>query len=116
MPIGKRSKSSQNAILFCPCAILPGIAGIAPMFAGAVSMFAGAVPMFAGTVPIFIGAVSPGILPILSGMLPIPSRTLPLPDGIDVSAGIHGVRPDWREFDSDRGCIIVGGIPQGGYP
>ena len=53
---------------------------------------------------------------ILSGMLPIPSRTLPLPDGIDVSAGIHGVRPDWREFDSDRGCIIVGGIPQGGYP
>ena len=77
------------------------------MFAGAAPMFAGAVPMFAGAAPIFIGAVSPGILPILSGMLPIPSRTLPLPDGIDVSAGIHGVRPDWREFDSDRGCIIV---------
>ncbi|MFR2409604.1 MAG: hypothetical protein ACLS70_11365, partial [[Clostridium] symbiosum] len=75
-------------------------------------LFAGAVPMCAGAGPIFLGAVSPGILPIL----PIPSRTLPLPDGIDVSAGIHGVRPDWREFDSDRGCIIVGGIPQGGYP
>ena len=72
-------------------------------------MFAGAVPMFAGAVPIFIGAVSPAYCPFCPFHPVLP----PLPDGIDVSAGIHGVRPDWREFDSDRGCIIVGGIPQG---